>query len=439
MAVSDIVSSTISIKDAVPAGASFSTVAIFAYHTHGLGAWKTYTLDSDGLSSMVTDGFATWEAPYKMVAAMSAQSPKADKVKIFPRAVVHAKVTVFTPTDTAIGKVTKLDVSDGGVYSTLSYTNGGSETATTIVTALQAQFAAITPALNAGGVVGAGIWTITSTNGHPFYFKNASANLTVADTTTDADIATDLAAGAVLDNEWYGLLTDCTGKAACELVATYAESNTKWYQPTSFETAILGAGTTDLGAETKASGFTHTEVCYSGDLGAYLGAAIISRQFSQQPGSSSWHMKQANGVTADNLSATALSNARGKNVLVYVADRGISHTFDGKAASGRFADITYGSDWLNGRIQDDQLALQMSREKIDFNEEGIGLIQATLEKSLDAGVQAKLVQPGYVITVPKLSTISPTDKTNRLLQLVKWNGILTGAVNKAVFNGVLTP
>lgn len=438
MAVSDIVQSNISIKDAVPSGQSFSVIGILAYHTHYVG-WRTYSVSPDGLSAMATDGFAIYEPAYKMVQAMSAQNPKTDTCKIYARPVSHTKVLVLTPTDLVSGHTVSVDVSDGsGTYYTLSHVNGGSETATTICTALNAVFTAISPA-PALSTTSAATLTVTGTGGHSPYIRNATRGLTVSDTTVDTDLAADCAAAQLLDSAWYGMLTDTTSSTAIQAGAVFAEANAKLYEAMSFDTAIIGSGTTDVAYIVKAAGDTHTTVHYSGDPGSYVNAGLLSREFSQLPGSSSWHMKQVNGVTADNLNATELANARGKNALVYVSDRGVNHTFDGKAASGRFLDITFGADWLNGRIQDDQIALQLANEKISFDKDGIGLIAGALDKSLDAGVQNQLVEPGYVINLPSLATISPTDKANRLLQLITWNGILNGAVNQVKINGVLTP
>src|SRR5690606_12081757 len=126
----------------------------------------------------------------------------------------------------------------------------------------------------------------------------------------------------------------------------------------------------------QTAGNTRAAVFFSRYMSGDHAAALLGRQLGQTPGSSNWAMQQLTGASADVLSTAAHAHARGKRALTYTTDRGVAHTWDGWAASGRYFDVTHGVDALKADIETRVYQLLLNQEKVGFNATGRAQVQS---------------------------------------------------------------
>lgn len=439
MSISDVVNVSIKVQDSVPSEAGFGIPALFASVDGAFSGWKTYSADEDGLTSLLADGVALGSAAYKAANAIAAQDPKVESFKVYARTTHATQAEKHTPTILTQGYTYSFELSDGTETATVERTNGASETANTISTAI----AALVTAASVGTVTGAhagtdGFYTLAPGSTTRFYTKNPSRGLTVEDTSLDGGIATDLTAAVALDDDWFGLLLDTTSKAEIVAAAAFAESNKKVFVGNSKDTAIILGTAANAALTIQGSGYDFTSVFYESDDGSYPAAGLISRELSQDPGSSSFHGKRIKGTTPDNLTEGELTTARSANALTYVTVKGIPFTFDGRAGSGRFLDITIGIEWLKSIIQDAVLTLIANAEKIPFTNVGISQVVSVINGCLARAESVGLLAPGWSTTAPDAADVDLTNKGNRILPDVKFQATLAGAIHKVVVKGTVS-
>lgn len=436
--INEVVSVNVTVQDASPTTANFGIMAIFAGDGPDLaGSWQgTYAATPTGLAAMVTDGFSVTGAAYLKAAAIVAQSPRIDRFKVYKRATPNSQSVTMLVTKTTEGFVQYVEIGTGGSFTAISRANGASETATQIATALELLIEAVTGVASSSSTD-----TVTATPadaGGRLYVKNATRHLTINDASTNAGIETDLAEAAVEDADFFGFVIDSPSKAEIIAAAAWAESNQRMFHGLSFDSNVFNNVALNVGAAVKAAGYHFSSVVASRDPKAAADASLMARQLSRDPGSSTWHLKELPGVTVDSLTDTEFANCKTNNVIPYVSIKGLSRTFDGKAGSGRFLDITHGVSWMKARIGERIFALLASLEKLAFTDAGIALLESAVRAILTQAETMGIMAAGWTVTVPKAADVSSTDRGNRLLPDLKFNGRLAGAIHKAEVDGTVS-
>lgn len=432
VAIDNVVGFDILIQDAAPSRSSFGTIALLAYHEISPEV-LVYDTTPDGRAAMVVDGFAVTHDAYRTNLALGAQNPKVPNFKLYKRAAPNVQTLTLTPTNTTPGRKYEFEVNG----TAISFTNGASETATTITTALKTQLNAIAN-LTATGTT-AVLLALTSSVGARAYLKGVPKYLTVKDTSADAGIATDLAAALLEDPDFYGVLIDSQSEAENDAAAAWCLSNGKVFLGQSMDSDILTSSTTDTASDIKATDNSYAKIWFSRDAPGKLAASIMGRWFSRNPGSTTLENKRLSGITPDPLTPTELSHAVAKNVGVYVQfGEALSATHNTASASGRFLDITRDSDWLKANAQLDILAYLVNQEKVPFTQPGIdgveGVVRARFQIAEDNGV----LDTGWTITLPTIDQIDPADKALRqLVASDAFAGTFQGAIHGVQLSGVL--
>ena len=446
MAIADIVAVSISVQDSAPKAVAFDTPLIMAKAPY-VGA-RLYGITPAGLADMVTDGFATYSRAYQIMSRMSGQSGGAAQAYIYSRTTQHTPTIDFTVdiTKTAVGQVLSFDLSYKGVSSTISVTvvtNTVDAILDLVETAINASTAGLAGlTVTPDNATATKLTITTDTTGTFAQFDLGSAQYwSLEDVGADGSLAAQLtAAKAALGDSVYGLLIDSYAETEINLAASFAESNEMLFLGQAPDQEILESGQTDdVASDLKAAAYTRSAVCFTRNMTSDWAAGLLGRQLGQTPGSSSWHMRQIAGATADVLSGTHFSAARAKRALLYTTDRGVSHTWDGFAASGRFFDITHGVDFLKADIETRVYQAMLNQEKIAFNGAGLAVIESAIRSALhNAETELGLVEGGWSVTMPDLVGYSDVDKAARLLRTVRFTAVLTGAVHKVTVAGTLT-
>jgi hypothetical protein len=433
VALNNVVAFDVIIQDAAPSRTSFGTIALIAYNAVS-PTRLVYDTTPDGRAAMTVDGFPTTHVAVRKNAAIGAQNPKVRSLKVFNRAAPNAQALTLTPTVLTQGR--KYQFECNGVA--ISYTNGPSETATTICTALKALLGAV-PNVTAGGTTTV-LLSLTVATGARIYLKDVPAYLTVKDTSVDAGIASDLAAALLEEPGFYGVLIDSQSEAEINAAAAWCQANGKLFHARTMDSDVLSNSTTDVGSDLKAANYSYAKAWFSRDATGELDASIMGRQFSLNPGSSTWENQRLNAIVADSLTPTELTNARGKNVGLYLpfGDTGIAATHNTAAASGRFLDITRDTDWLKSNAQIDVFTYLLNQEKVPYTQQGIDGVEGVLRARFTIAEAAGVLDAGWDITLPSIAEVDPAHKAAR--QLVgndAFNGHFQGAIHGVDLSGVL--
>jgi len=440
MSVASIVNVTVSLATVQPSQAGFGTPLILAHHTVGAGGPLVQSYSD--LSELLDAGFTVDSAVYVLASAMFSQNPRPPVVKVGRRANSNPQVTNFLPTVTTEGKVYKLTIIAGGETYTFEYTVQSGDTAADISTELKALIDAeslvgLTTSISTATLV------CTAAAGKRFRFRDYSAWLTVSDATASTNLTADLAAVRAEDDDWYALVTDANSEGAIAAVAAVVETLEKVYVAATGDSEVLDSGDSDDIASTlKAANYKRTFVQYHSEIGGGAHAALLAQRLTANPGSATWAYKTLAGITADVLTTSQQSAALNKNANVYVALAGLSITRKGVMASGEYADVVRGVDWLIARIRERILSLLANNPKVPYTDPGIESIgnEIRAQLAIAAGPDHNLIVPdSAVVSLPKAASVSSGDKLARVLNNVRFSGNLQGAIHTLTVAGTLSP
>lgn len=431
------VSVTITATSVTITRAGFGTPLVAGYHTVFGERVRSYTSTTD----MVTDGFGANDPIVRAVQAILSQDPHPTTVKVGRRALAFSQSIDITPVNTTEDFVYGFTViSPDGTSTSISYTVLAAATPTTIATALQPLFDAITDLTctdNTGSITCA-----ADNNGELFDIQPDALTrraMDMDDGTADPGIATDLAAIELEDGDWYGLALDSNSKLEIAAAAAWVEAQTKIMAANTADADVLDDTAGNIMETLEAAAYGRTFCIFSANVLSYAGAAWLGKQLPTDAGSSTWAYKTLAGVTRDDLTATEITNVESNNGNHYQELAGVNITFPGTMADGEFIDIQRTIDALTARIQEDIATILVNQPKLPYTDASVttvkGAIRGALRSFQDDGALDAAVDP--IITAPKVSEVSSADRANRLLPDVEFEAQLAGAIHKTTIAGRL--
>lgn len=435
MALEDLVTVNITAETRTPTQEGFGTLLIAGYHTKYVDRVRSYT----GLSGLVADGFATTDPIYKAAAAAFSQNPRPPRIKVGRRTLAPSQSVRITPTIATEGFVYRITVSG----TALTYTVLAAATTTTVATAIAALINALSTAVASS--VAADITVTPQVANTLVSFEAWSKELLVQDLTADPGIATDLAAIALADSDWYGLALDSNSKAEVVAAAAWIEANGKLFIAQTGDSDVLdGGSTTDVLSTIKASTYGRTAGLLHLSIAAqWMAAGLAAQRFTAQAGSDTWAYKTIAAVsTHRSLTSTERTAALAKNATIYETNAGVNVTVGGKVAGGEWIDVVRGLDWLRARLRERVFGVLISSPKVPYTQAGIDTIGEAVKGVLDvaASPAVQLLADGtQSVLVPKVGNVTTTDKQNRTLSNVQWSARLAGAIHLADIAGTVTP
>lgn len=434
----DIVDLQIVIEDKAPDQPSFSTLLIAAYHT----AWLELVREFSEASELLDAGLTDDHPLYKMALAVKAQDPAPATFKVGKLGSAPTQIIHIIPTITTQGYVYKGTI-DGVAWT---YTVGAAATIQIIVEAIVAL-----PAL-----VGLGITFTeddtkiigTATTPGVLHAYTVGKGLKLLDATADAGLAADLAAIANYDNDWYGLAIAYQSSAYITAQALYVEANKKVSLAQTADWDVVdGTNTDDIASDLVALGYSRTTVWAHRFIAGteWLAAALLGKLLTLDAGSYTAAFQQLAGISVDVWSTGELSAIKAKKVSKYTRVHGLNITFEGKAPSGRYIDLTIFADWLYATIQVDAfgyIAQNGSGKKVAYTNAGLSGLKGTIENSLAKG--KKNPNPGLdpevqsVVTVPSVAQQSQADKAIRYARGLTFGDRASGALHGAQIRGTVS-
>ena len=445
-----IVDVTITRQTLFPTRAGFGIPLLMAYHTLTANMVDIYT----SLKGMLDAGFSVNDQAYKMALAVQSQNPKPTKFVIGRRLHAVTEIVKILPKTITQGFVYSLDYLDpAGVKTNITHTNGASETAVTIGTALQTAIDAL--AGSSATVNGStGEVTITaSTPGVFFDLQNLPAltDLHVANTTANNNIAADYAAIKAVDaTTWFGVAIDSNCKAEIEALATQVEADKKIFLAECSDSDIAdNAVSSDVASDLKTSAYANTFGIFAQrQLYGYRACAWLAFGLAagaQIPGGNNWAFVTLGGIAVDTLLADGNAiNVQNKNWSTYTPIGGINQTYQAKCADGEFIDTIVGSYWLQARIKERVLGAlhnaSQSGSKIPYTDAGVSVITGLVMAQLKEGIKNQFLAslPAPTVTAPRVADIDPSERAARSLPDVNFTATLAGSINQITIDGTLS-
>jgi hypothetical protein len=391
-----------------------------------------------------------------MAISVFSQNPSPSQIVIGKRTHPVTEIIKILPKNLTAGFIYSLTYVDAtGLATAITYTNGSSETAVTIGTALNTAIDALASSSSVvNGSTGEVTITGTAASGILFDLKNLPAltDLHVANTTADAGIVLDYNAIKTVDaTTWYGVTIDSCAALEIEALQVQLETEKKiQLYETSDSDCADNTVTSDVMSVLKTAGYARVAGIFSQtQIFGYRGVAWLAKGLAagaQAPGGNSWSFLTLGGISVDGPlladgSAIKVQNKRGN---VYVSLGGLSQTYSDLVADNEHIDIIVGSDWLFSRLQTDVIAAfynaANSGSKIPYTDDGINAIKGIVIARLKSGIVNNFLaaSPGPTCTAPLVKDIDPAIRASRLLPNVKFTATLAGAINAVQISGTLS-
>lgn len=288
--------------------------------------------------------------------------------------------------------------------------------------------------VTASGVSGT-LVACTSVAGELHSFELVTRNFSGMTTvTTDPGIATDLAAVAAEDNEWFGLALDSNSSAEVRAAAAWCETAKKFLGYTTSDQAHLSPGSvTALGYLMKALGYLWSWGMWRGKIAtadSWSVSALLGKELPKTPGASQFAFKTLAGQLPDALSDAQRQAVEGYNLNHYtlLADAGV--TYLGKVAAGEWMDVVRDLAALRVDLQYDIAEAQLANDKITFDDEGIGIIVAKVRARMDLSVESRILaaNPKPTVFAPRAVDVPLADRQARRLTGVTFDARMAGAI-----------
>jgi hypothetical protein len=189
-----------------------------------------------------------------------------------------------------------------------------------------------------------------------------------------------------------------------------ASAGTKLFGHADADATILTATTSDLPYQLKALTYDRTFSIYHALPHQYPQFAWMGLELSKNPGKSSWCHKALQGVTVDPLTEGETTNAWGKNCSTFTSVGGNNVAMFGKLANGDPIQVTRNIDYAVSEISADQFSLDVNRDIIPFNDQGIALRDTALRGTVARMETEGVFVPGNsTVTSPKFADVPAAD------------------------------
>ena len=269
--------------------------------------------------------------------------------------------------------------------------------------------------------------------------------LIISPYTPSASVVTDLIAIKAVNDGWYALACTDRTSATVQAIAAWIETQIKIFGTTSADPNIInqdaGVDTTSIAALFQNAGYARSFVMYHQDANDdFPECAWFGNCLPFTPGSETWKFKQLNSISYSNLSSAQSNRAFAKNANTYEFVGGVGITQNGTMAVGEFIDIIRGVDWLTSTIQSYVYSVLVNTPKVPYTNAGITQIESQIRRALQLGVSNDFIasEPPYQIFIPDATTVPAIDKANRILNNVKFQATLAGAIQAINITGTVS-
>lgn len=429
-ALSDVVQVNITAVTSNPTLPGFGVPLILS-NSSATAGWADVVREYTTLTGGADVDFAATTAEYKAISKLFSANPRPERVLVGKGTLRPTQRWAITPV--AINNYTYRMVING---TPIAFTSGGSATVTNVIAGLKAAIDALTLAVTVTDQT-TFMRIVANTAGAWFSVGANDTNIGVAQDHVDPGVATDLAAINLVRSDWYGLVTLFNSQALVTAAAAWVQANGKYYVAQTQDTAVpnTAAPGTDIAAVLKAAAYDNTFVLFSGDNSDFADIALIGARFPYTPGDETWKFATLAGVTAGTYTATQRANMLAKNCNFYEGTQGVPMVTEGVSASGKYGDFVRYMNYLQSRVGTRVYGRLAAFPKVPYNDDGIGSISNEVSGQLQEDEKRGAINPGWTVSVPKLASVSQSDKSTRTLRNVVFTAVYSGAIHKVIING----
>jgi hypothetical protein len=264
-----------------------------------------------------------------------------------------------------------------------------------------------------------------------------TSQFNTAMTHADPGVATDLAACALEQPDWYAL--DTTGNSdACVLAAAgWVQANKRIYLPAVQNTAdiqLASNGTNGTLDKLNAAARDRTHGIYMPRPSEFYSGALMGRVLPIDPGGETWADKHVSGPTVAPLTDTQRANLIARNANSYELVAGTGVSFDGRVSAGGAGDFLDNIRFLDFFVDDAQkriFGVRLNSNKVGMTNPDITKIGTALKASGALGVRrGGFVDGSFVVDLPDQSEISAADRQSRTLNGVSFTAQLAQAAQR---------
>lgn len=427
-------------------------ISKLGFSTMLIAGWTPAMLDRVATVTSVDDmldmGFATDSEMYKAAQAAFSQTPRPRQIKLgrLNSEEYHVTTKVVKNDDYTV-TFKWYDADFNVVKKVVTFTNTGDDKAA-IITGLK------NAADEVDGLSDVATVTVSSDDlvikcEDTHVSVTVSENLDV-DSVADGTIANGMNEIKAADSDFYGVVLASHEKQDILDMAAYAETQTLLYGTSTDEAgAYAQASTNDVLALLQEKEYYRTYCDVRKDASDYEEAAKMARCFAIEPGGETWALKSLAGVKTDGWTETEYTTIKNKNGNTYEHVRNIAVTQNGKVVAGEWIDIIRFRDWLVEEIQTNVFTVLKNNDKVPYTDAGIAMIENVVRKALEDGQDRGGIapteydennneNPGFVLSVPLASEITPTQKATRDLKDIKFTARMAGAIHTVEIKGSFT-
>lgn len=437
MALSDVISQTITRTTRVPKRAGFGVPAFFCFNAFA-GGLVNEVEEADDVLDL---GATIYHPAYKAAVRCFAQTPRPEKMLIVKRE-TFTQIVHILPVNTTEGYVYEFTITDHlGVETAISYTVLAGASVATIVTALRPLIDAVANVVATDSTTHV---TCTSTANTIAQYSDLppQADMTVYVATVAGTLAANVTTflGSLFADDAYAFTFDHAGEAGQIAVAAVVEAVRKMaFFDTSDSEVIAGGDTDDIASQMKALSYARSVAFYLGnETNGLQSVGLCGRCLPFDPGTETWAHKSITGIAADALLSSAETALETKRAMSYTDVAGLPVTLWGQVPDGDYIDTIRGVDMLFARIAETVYGGFYANSKIPFTDDGIAVIEGLVRSVLDANVSTEKrpkLLASYTITVPLAADVELAQKAARTLPDIRWSATLAGAVHKVVITG----
>lgn len=341
-----------------------------------------------------------------------------------------------------------IDGNGNSISETIAIPNGGNSTVTStkkylrvtsIVVGIQSGSGGTATVgtrapVTASGVSGTKV-VCTSAAGELHSYELVTTNFAGMTTqTTDAGIATDLAAVLTADRDWFGLVLDSNGSAEVAAAAAWCETNKKLLTYTTSDQAHLSTGSvTALGYTLKNLNYLYAFGIWRAKIAtsdSWAAAALLGLELAKAPGSSQSAFKTLAGQYADDLTDTRRQAIESYNLNHYTLLSDVGVTYPGKVAAGEWMDVVRDLASLRVDLQTDVAEVQIANDKITFDDDGVSLVATKIRARLTTATEARILatSPKFTLNVPRATAVPSADRQARRLTGITFDARMAGSI-----------
>jgi hypothetical protein len=440
MAINDIANVTISLQGVTVSRQGYGTPLFLSKHRFTQEVVTSY-------SNLTAVGqvFPTTSNAYKAAQQFFSNTPAG---KAFKVGRIESNL-LLTVDSVATGKVFSFTIKSGAASANISVTATGSDTVTTVATAI----AAAVEASSVGSLVVAtsavGVVTIAPTGTNKFA---VSAVLNLSDSyTSTATAAQALQAALDADSDCYFITSE--DKTAAWVLALAEDIEARKLQ---YFVSVVGAD--NYGSYTKGSAISTDILGKLSDEGYYRSVGMYHQDAATFPeltyvgynapfdaGSVLWtnnviSLSASKNVDGNILTGTQQDNLQKRNATFIRVEGGQNATRGGRVAAGEPIDNIRGRDWLENEMKANltQLLLSQQGSKIPYNDDGINRIRSVMAKTLDLAVRRNFINDNYRITLAAAADVSAANKAAGLFNDGYFVAELSGGIELVDITGTLS-